>query len=525
MKRFLSLLVAIVMVISMVPAAFAAGEVGGTPDVGLWDVEEISNINLTANLAEGDDNGNYYLWTVSEDGKMIVSSSAAEGYAYNIVMTKGETVVSGTALELDVVAGDEVLIQVVATGAGYPAGSVTVTGAYYVEPEPPVEPETGVVINAQPVDFGYVVGGTATFTVDASNVAKYVWQFRKTETADWANASSFTGWKTATLSLTVPNETYTGWQFRCRLDDADGNQTYTDVVSLFPKVANITITQYSENKPVVEGKVATYVVIATGAVRYQWMSSNDGGNKWTTIGANDTNGATTNRLNIKAWNSGAGALYRCKMWDADGAFTYSDNFTMIVAENPLVGEPTPSEVWAVKGTNASMTFNVSGATIAKYQWQTSRNGTTWGNTTLPTYNQATFTLAAYGSRDGVYFRCIAIAEDGNKIISDPIQLKIEVPPFEIVLQPTNVATTVGTAGVFNVAVQGHEELEGDLTYVWFYQIPGKDTWTAVGSNYGGKTPTLSWPGQARFNGYRFRCQIKDAAGHYLYTDKVTLTVG
>ena len=143
MKRLLSLLVAIVLVISVVPATFAAGDVGGTPDVGLWDVEEITNIDLTANLAAGDDNGCYYLWTAGEDGKMIVTSSAAAGYAYNIVMTKGETVVSGTSLELDVVKGDEVLIQVVATGEGFPAGSVTVKGAYYVEPAP----ETGDTFN------------------------------------------------------------------------------------------------------------------------------------------------------------------------------------------------------------------------------------------------------------------------------------------------------------------------------------------------------------------------------------------
>lgn len=516
MKRLLSLLVAIVMVISVVPATFAAGDVGGTPDVGLWDVEEITNIDLTANLAAGDDNGCYYLWTAGEDGKMIVTSSAAAGYAYNIVMTKGETVVSGTSLELDVVKGDEVLIQVVATGEGFPAGSVTVKGAYYVEPAP----ETGVVINAQPQDFGYVVNGNATFTVDATNVVKYVWYFRKTETASWSIASSFSGYTTATLTVPVKNETYTGWQFRCRLDAADGKQTYTEVASLFPKVAEVGKITAQTNCPVVERKSAVFVVTAADAVRYQWMQSTDGGATWTALSA-DFNGAQSNRLTISAFDSRRNNQYKCKLWDASGAFTFSDALTLTISPNPLVAESQPQNTVVIEKKEASFTFNVTGAEVAKYQWQTSRNGTSWGNTTLPTYNQATFTLTAYKSRDGLYFRCIAMTKDGNMITSEPAQLTLAENPIVVDAQPQTVTVAPNKTATYTFKISN---AVGTVKYRWYVSKDGANTWAQIGSNFGGYTDTLAIPGTTARNNWCFRCYAIDEAGNFITSGYAVLKV-
>ncbi len=59
------------------------------------------------------------------------------------------------------------------------------------------------------------------------------------------------------------------------------------------------------------------------------------------------------------------------------------------------------------------------------------------------------------------------------------------------------------------------------TYQWYYQKPDTSTWTALKT--GGTSATLSVTAAAKYNGYKYRCLVSNAAGG-VYTETATLTV-
>jgi hypothetical protein len=266
-------------------------------------------------------------------------------------------------------------------------------------------------------------------------------------------------------------------------------------------------------------------------VSYQWFSSSNGGASWTALkdtADKSVSGSTTGRLYMPAWTKNEGMLLRCKMYDAEGAFVYSNNFVVKVAENPLVNSGNPVDQWAVAGKNVSFTFEVTGWEgdgEITYRWQTSRDGVKFGTTTLPSFDQATFTLAAYSSRENVWVRCVAIAPDGNKIISEPAQIKIIPNPLSWAQDAQNVTAAVGTTAEFHVVLQGFEGTADQVSYRWQYQRTAGGAWETLATNlWNSGTDTLKVPAQARYNGYRFRCIATDYTGQQLYSEKVLLTV-
>lgn len=82
----------------------------------------------------------------------------------------------------------------------------------------------------QPKDYTGAVGTQAVFTVVAMNVDAYQWQRSSDGGTTWENASG-TGNQTDTLKFNVSN-TNKGWNWRCKLTDADGNIIYSDVVGI-----------------------------------------------------------------------------------------------------------------------------------------------------------------------------------------------------------------------------------------------------------------------------------------------------
>lgn len=80
----------------------------------------------------------------------------------------------------------------------------------------------------QPKSVTVSVGATVVFTVTAMNVASYQWEVY------WSNAwhdSSATGYDTDTLTFTVTSG-IRNYKWRCKLTDADGNEIYTDVLTV-----------------------------------------------------------------------------------------------------------------------------------------------------------------------------------------------------------------------------------------------------------------------------------------------------
>lgn len=153
MKKVLSLLLAMAMVISLVPSVFAAEDVGGTPDVGLW-VDEFNLDDMTIVLDAGNENGITYSWTAAEDGNVTFAGYVpVEGEdevapEFDIIVSSGDTVVSKfeeTGASVDVVAGDMVLVQYVAVPdaeGNYPAMTISAWGTF----TPPAGTENNPIV-------------------------------------------------------------------------------------------------------------------------------------------------------------------------------------------------------------------------------------------------------------------------------------------------------------------------------------------------------------------------------------------
>ena len=109
MKRVLSMLVAMAMILSMVPAVFAASETATV-------IEDISTIAVELNA----DNGYYaeYSWTPSEDGELSLYQYTEKDI--EVTLTQGDNSATSYtdenysyAVSMEVVAGEEVIIEVI----------------------------------------------------------------------------------------------------------------------------------------------------------------------------------------------------------------------------------------------------------------------------------------------------------------------------------------------------------------------------------------------------------------------------
>ena len=86
-------------------------------------------------------------------------------------------------------------------------------------------------IDAQPVNAECSVGGTASFTVVASNVNGYQWQYSTDDGATWENCT-YDGATTATMNVVNITAAEYGYLFRCMLTGIDTTVEYTNVVCI-----------------------------------------------------------------------------------------------------------------------------------------------------------------------------------------------------------------------------------------------------------------------------------------------------
>lgn len=93
------------------------------------------------------------------------------------------------------------------------------------------DPAVVIVITKQPEYAVAQVGDTVSFTVAATNVVSYQWQFSNDNGFSWQD-SSMTSAKTATLSDYEVTTTRLSYLFRCKLTGSDGAAVYTNVVGI-----------------------------------------------------------------------------------------------------------------------------------------------------------------------------------------------------------------------------------------------------------------------------------------------------
>ena len=211
----------------------------------------------------------------------------------------------------------------------------------------------------------------------------------------------------------------------------------------------------------------------------------------------------------------ATATYRSDKsgWTADVLRDYGGTITWVQIFVAPVITTQPKSASAYVGATAKFTVAATGTGL-KYQWQYKYPGESWKNSGYASGKTATLSFAAQAKYNKMQVRCKITDASGESVTSSAVTLTI-LP--KITVQPKSVSATVGATVKFPITVTG-----AGLTYQWQYKYPD-GSWTNSGYA-SGKTATLSFAAQAKYNKMQYRCKITDANGKTITSSAVTLTI-
>ena len=277
-----------------------------------------------------------------------------------------------------------------------------------------------VVIAKAPEDAAVEPTVDAQFKVEAvGDGLTYKWQYKSASGNKWYD-TKLTGYNTDTLTVKVYGRN--GYQYRCVVNDAYGNQVVTDaaILTVIPPADAVKITTNPANVAVTTGENAIFTVAAEGTdVTYQWQYSRNG-STWYDTAMEGNNTAT---LTVEATIGRNGYQYRCVVNDANGYSAVSAAAVLTVGNGSGESDITgPQDQTATSGTAV---FTVEAAEGCTYTWQYQRaDGTKWFFTTMEGYNTNELTVTVTASRDGYKYRCIIVDSNGNEYVTEAATLHV-----------------------------------------------------------------------------------------------------
>ena len=365
-----------------------------------------------------------------------------------------------------------------------------------------------------------LTGGTLTCTVSGlpavgTNNIAYQWQYSKDGSTDWTN-SSYSDAKTSSLKLQGSDF---GRHYRCSVSFS-GN-AYYDIKGAVT-AASAAIGKGTSAAPKVTisggksfGSSMTASVSGqpsgTTSTSYQWQVSSDGGKTW----ANSTwSGATTNKISAFGGDF-EGKYFRCVVTTASSQWNVPVAYS--VAFGPLV--KGSASISATLGGAAVVGGKLTalGANAVSYQWQSSKDGTSWTNSTA---GDAKGNTKALSTGDlGLRYRCLVSATN---------------PYYTIASGYTAASAAVGKGTVnASVSVSGTKSVGSKLTanvsglpgtgtntvaYKWQWSKDGSTGWTDSGYTDAKASSIVM---HAEDVGYYYRCVITVSGNAYYNVNGAT----
>ena len=141
------------------------------------------------------------------------------------------------------------------------------------------------VINEQPINVSGKIGDIVSFTVDASNVKEYKWEYCSEGQNTWQSlGSGFQGYNSKTLTIELINNYRLTNGYRCKLVGTDGAVKYTDIVKV-EKGEPAAITSQPMNAVGKIGDTVSFTVKASNVKTYKWEYRSEGQNTWQSLGS------------------------------------------------------------------------------------------------------------------------------------------------------------------------------------------------------------------------------------------------
>ena len=359
------------------------------------------------------------------------------------------------------------------------------------------------IIKIQPKNIFIMGSEYATFNVvTEGNNFTYQWQY-KGPTSDWENSTS-TGYDTDTITVQgVTGKTNrNGYQYRCVITDANGNQVISDPATL-TVAEELKITTQPKDYTGMVNSIAKFTVIASGdGLTYQWQYSDDNGATWL---ASSLKSATYSAKLTAEKNN---RMVRCVVTDQYGISVTSDAAKMTLSGPTITTQP--KDYTGAVNSTARFTVAASGDGL-KYQWQYSDdNGKTWLASSI---KSAAYSAKFTAEKNGRMVRCIVSDQYGSSVTSNAAKMALNGPI--ITTQPKDYVGAVNSTAKFTVAASG-----SGLTYQWQYSDDNGKTWLASSL----KSATYSAKFTAEKNNRMVRCIVTDASGSSVTSNAAKMTL-
>ena len=247
------------------------------------------------------------------------------------------------------------------------------------------------------------------------------------------------------------------------------------------------------------GKTVTLSITATGSgLKYQWYKNYE-----------PISGATSSILTVIVKEDMYEPVYFCEISN-DGGVVCSKSAKIREIKIPEIHSQS-NNVTVAAGKKAEFTVDAWGEDLS-YQWYCRKNGSsTWEAMSGKTKAMLSFTAEA--GQNGNEYRC-EVSNSAGKATSKAIKLTVLTKP-KIITQPKTAKVKVGKKVTFKVKATGE-----NLKYQWYRLKPGTKKWEKISK---ATKASYSFKATRKWNGYKYRCLVKNEAGK-VYSKTVKLTV-
>ncbi len=375
------------------------------------------------------------------------------------------------------------------------------------------------VVVEEPADVTVNQGATATFSVSAMGATDYQWKYWSKSNKCYLNvtASDITGAKSATMKVPA-TAARDGVQYCCFVSNSYGEEETWDALLTVNVTSKPTITTQPSNKTAAAGTTAKFTVAASNATSYQWQYWKSSTSSWTNVTASDISGTKSATMTVPATSARNGVKYRCKVTNSAGT-TNSNSATLTVtsASKPTITSQ-PSSVTVAAGGTATFKVTATGATSYQWQYRTSSSGS-WQSATAEGNKTATLKVPGTAGRNGYQYRCQVKNSAGTTNSSAATLTVTSASKPTITSQPSSKTVSAGSSAKFSVTATGA------TSYQWQYWKSSTSSWTNVTASdiSGAKSATMTVPATSSRNGVKYRCKVTNGAGT-TNSNSATLTV-
>jgi len=366
----------------------------------------------------------------------------------------------------------------------------------YVYPAPhfTMEPRNASARNGQEVSVSVEATGEEL---------SYAWYFTSNAADKTFSKSSVTG-DTYTCEM---NEDRDGRKVYCKITDAFGNSTESNVVVLTMEKTPLAITQQPQSVIAESGTTARVSVQAEGdGLTYTWYYAAKGSAKFT------KSSITTSVYSTTMDADRDGRRVYCVVTDKYGTSVTSETATLRMKTSVAIRKQ-PVVTTAYMGGTAKITVDAVGDGLV-CNWYVSQKGEELFRL-VEGQNTLTYSMPMSAETDGARVYCVLADAYGNTATTDTVTVNAR-KTLTIVTQPESTSAAEGETASATVVADGD-----GLSYAWYFTSNKSDKTFSQSSAV---TATYSAQMNESRDGRQVYCVITDAYGNTVKTNTVTLTV-